>query len=235
MASALQDLRKSAGYKTSKEFAALMGIPPTTYSRYEGAPEKIPLKTAWALADKLGCSIDLVVGRASLEAPESGADDLRGPVQRLYDDLSPRLQGSLDDYLRFLVAKNADDARRLEAQEMARMDAMCLRYEHMMWAEPDYDGELGAVDTFGTLDERRAQYRDYVEGLFAEMRADAEDEGEERREGDAAMLEKVMEAWDRTHGAFTYGGMSVSTHTVDMRNPYVAAEVREERGRRQSS
>lgn len=235
MGSNLQELRKAAGYKTAKDFAAAVGIPVTTYTRYEATPDKISVAQAWNLADALGCSIDLIVGRASLGGPDTGGRDLRGPVQRLYDGLSPQLQASLDDYLRFLVAKNADDARRLEAQEMARMDAMCLRYEHMMWAEPDYDGELGAVDTFGTLDERRAQYRDYVEGLFAEMRADAGDEGEERREGDAAMLEKVMEAWDRTHGAFTYGGMDVSTHTVDMRNPYVAAEVREERGRRQRS
>lgn len=231
MASALQDLRKTAGYKTSKEFAALMGIPATTYSRYEGAPEKIPLKTAWALADKLGCSIDLVVGRASLEVPQSGVEDLRGNVQRLYDDLSPRLKESLDDYLAFLVAKNANEAKRRQAEEDARMDALCLRYEHMMWAEPDFEGEFGDPATFGSLDERRAQFHSYIEGMAAEMRAGADDEAE-RAERDAATVEKVMRAWERTHGTFTYEGIQFDTQTIDMGNPHVAAEMQEERRRR---
>ncbi len=232
MASTLQDLRKAAGYKTSKEFAALMGIPATTYSRYEGAPEKIPLKTAWALADKLGCSIDLIVGRAELDVPESGAEDLRGRVQRLYDDLAPQLQSSLDDYLAFLVTKNAAERQRREAEEQRRMDGLCLRYEHMMWAEPDYDEEFGKVDTFGTIEERRAQFKEYVEGMAAELRAGKPDE-KERAERDAATVEKVMAAWDRTHGTYTFGALKFDVQTVDYANPYVAAEQAEERGRRQ--
>ena len=44
-----------------------------TYSRYERAPEGpdcgIPLPAAWAMADKLGCSIDLVVGREDIDVP----------------------------------------------------------------------------------------------------------------------------------------------------------------------
>ena len=33
--SPLADLRKAAGYRSSRDFAAVLGIPATTYSRYE--------------------------------------------------------------------------------------------------------------------------------------------------------------------------------------------------------
>ena len=63
----LQRLRREAGYRTAKDFAEELHIPYSTYSRYERAgegPESgIPLYAAWAMADELGCSIDLVVGR----------------------------------------------------------------------------------------------------------------------------------------------------------------------------
>lgn len=67
----LQRLRREAGYATAKDFAAKVGIPESTYSRYERAAEGpacgIPLPNAWAMADALGCSIDLVVGRADID------------------------------------------------------------------------------------------------------------------------------------------------------------------------
>lgn len=202
MASALQDLRKSTGYKTSKEFAALMGIPATTYSRYEGAPEKIPLKTAWALADKLGCSIDLVVGRASLEAPESGADDLRGPVQRLYDDLSPRLKESLDDYLAFLVAKNADEQKRREAEERRRFEIIASRLERVFYAELDKEDSEELL--FGDDARIRAAFEDYVN-----RRAD------ERQEPDVrSSVPQIMDAYDRLHGTMQVGGITLH-YSVD--------------------
>ena len=202
MASALQDLRKSTGYKTSKEFAALMGIPATTYSRYEGAPEKIPLKTAWALADKLGCSIDLVVGRASLEAPESGADDLRGPVQRLYDDLSPRLKESLDDYLAFLVAKNADEQKRREAEERRRYEIIASRLERVFYAELDKEDSEELL--FGDDARIRAAFEEYVN-----RRADERQEPEVR-----SSVPQIMEAYDRLHGTMQVGGITLH-YSVD--------------------
>ncbi len=202
MASALQDLRKSTGYKTSKEFAALMGIPATTYSRYEGAPEKIPLKTAWALADKLGCSIDLVVGRASLEAPESGADDLRGPVQRLYDDLSPRLKESLDDYLAFLVAKNADEQKRREAEERRRYEIIASRLERVFYAELDREDSEELL--FGDDARIRAAFEEYVN-----RRADERQEPEVR-----SSVPQIMEAYDRLHGTMQVGGITLH-YSVD--------------------
>lgn len=71
----LQRLRREAGYRSAKDFAAVLGIPASTYARYERQPEgpgcAIPLASAWQIADALGCSIDLVVGRADIDAADT--------------------------------------------------------------------------------------------------------------------------------------------------------------------
>ena len=67
MASALLELRKRAGFKNAKDFAAAEGIAEATYARYESSPEKIPLKSAWQLADRFGVSIDVIVGRRAVD------------------------------------------------------------------------------------------------------------------------------------------------------------------------
>ena len=59
MASALLELRKQAGFKNAKDYAAAEGIAEATYARYESSPEKIPLAAAWRLADEFGVSIDI--------------------------------------------------------------------------------------------------------------------------------------------------------------------------------
>lgn len=68
----LQRLRREAGYRSAKDFAEQVGIPSSTYARYERAVEGpdcgIPLSSAWQIADALGCSIDLVVGREDIDA-----------------------------------------------------------------------------------------------------------------------------------------------------------------------
>lgn len=98
--SPLSELRKAAGYRSSRDFAAVLGIPATTYSRYErnlSDPESgIPLRAAWAIADKLNCTIDAVVGRD--EAEDSNGRDLNA----LYRSLSEESKKRLDDYLLFL-------------------------------------------------------------------------------------------------------------------------------------
>lgn len=96
----LVDLRRAAGYRSSKEFAAALGIPATTYSRYERTladPDSgVPLRAAWAIADKLNCTIDAVVGRD--EADDANGRDLNA----LYRSLSDEGKKRLDDYLLFL-------------------------------------------------------------------------------------------------------------------------------------
>lgn len=97
----LQRLRREAGYRSAKDFAEALGIPSSTYSRYEragdGADCGIPLPAAWQIADALGCSIDLVVGRENIDAPKPDKE-----LQARADALSRSSSEMLEDYLRFL-------------------------------------------------------------------------------------------------------------------------------------
>ena len=97
--SPLAELRKAAGYRSSRDFAAVLGIPATTYSRYERTladPDSgIPLRAAWAIADKLHCSIDAVVCRDE-------ADDTQGrDLNAAYRTLSEGGKERFDEYLQF--------------------------------------------------------------------------------------------------------------------------------------
>ena len=101
----LADLRRAAGYRSSKDFAAVLGIPATTYSRYERTladPDSgVPLRAAWAIADKLGATIDLVVGRADVDADPA-------PVQTFYDSLSGSGRDRMDEYMKLLAHREAE-------------------------------------------------------------------------------------------------------------------------------
>ena len=69
----LQRLRCETGFRSAKDFAEALGIPSSTYARYERAGDGIdcgiPLPAAWQIADSLGCSIDLAVGRKDIDTP----------------------------------------------------------------------------------------------------------------------------------------------------------------------
>lgn len=104
----LQRMRREAGFRSAKDFAERVGIPMSTYARYERAgdgPEcGIPLPSAWAIADALGCSIDLVVGREDIDA--SGGDSIQDRVEAL----SRTGREMHDDYLRFLEFREGANA-----------------------------------------------------------------------------------------------------------------------------
>ena len=95
----LQRMRREAGFRSAKDFAERVGIPISTYARYERAgdgPEcGIPLPSAWAIADALGCSIDLVVGREDIDAAGYS-------IRERVEALSRTGREMHEDYLRFL-------------------------------------------------------------------------------------------------------------------------------------
>lgn len=105
----LQRLRRLAGFSSAKDFATEVGIPETTYARYERAPETpqcgIPMANAWAIADRLGCSIDLVVGREDIDKPRPLTIDDRARA------LTRESRRMLDDYLDYLEHRDAEDAQ----------------------------------------------------------------------------------------------------------------------------
>ncbi len=112
----LQRLRRRAGFRSAKDFAAKVGIPASTYSRYERAVEGpgcgIPIASAWAMADELGCSIDQVVGRTGIDEPERIALDEaeKGSLDErvaAMGALDRKIIGAFVGFLEFRAAVNA--------------------------------------------------------------------------------------------------------------------------------
>ncbi len=97
---ALAGLRQSAGYRNATDFAAALGVPNSTYARWErgaqGPDSAIPLSAAWSIADKLGTTIDVVVGREGIPEPE-GRD-----LNAFYRRLSEGGQHLLDELTQWL-------------------------------------------------------------------------------------------------------------------------------------
>ena len=188
MTSALLNLRKQAGFKNAKDFAAAEGIAEATYARYESSPEKIPLKSAWQLADRFGVPIDVIVGRRAVDVAS-----LRGRVQEAYEALSDRSRASLDDYLAFLAQR---DER--EAGERRRYDAVCYRLEQVFLAGLEEDDPN--LFAFGTGERMRAAFEAYVN-----RRADELQEPDVR----STSAKQIMAAYDRAHSTSRNGDMLV--------------------------
>ncbi len=197
MASTLQALRRKAGYATARDFADSIGVPFPTYSRYESSPAKIPTAAAWSIADRLGCTIDAVVGRASIDDVELN----RGEVQREYDALDPDLRAQMDAYrayLRWLSAhKKALAKKRSDRafEQLAHHYEEAMRREHMQ--ESFTRGEF-----FRPLDgeEARDAFRRFVEELASEKRrAQGGKPDAKGRERDEATVRQLMDAYDRMH------------------------------------
>lgn len=101
----LQRLRRDAGYRSAQAFAEELGIPRSTYTHYEQCPDGpdtcIPVKAAWRIADALGSTIDLVVGRADVDADPA-------PVQTFYNSLSGSGRDRMDEYMKLLAYREAE-------------------------------------------------------------------------------------------------------------------------------
>ena len=95
----LAGLRRAAGYRSANDFAQSLGIPVSTYARYErnsgGIDSGIPLRSAWRIADRLNVTIDEVVGRGE---PSAEGRDLNA----FYDSLSAGGRAMLDEYVQYL-------------------------------------------------------------------------------------------------------------------------------------
>ena len=133
MENSLRRIRKAAGYRSAKAFAEAIGMPPTTYTKYEQTADdgeiSMPLKSAWAIADALGCTIDALVGRE--EVPDLG---MRGDIQRRYDALSDNGRQLVDDFL------NMAEMREERARKLAHLGVGAARYlmEVSLWELPGF-------------------------------------------------------------------------------------------------
>lgn len=193
MPSDLLMLRRRAGYKSARDFAQEAGIPLPTYSRYESSPDKIPLKAAWAIADRLGTSIDVVVGRRSL----TDADAERGEVQREYDSFSQDGRDSMDEFRRFVRWQEekgrADDGRR----KRRHYDLLMRRYEDLMVREAmEQSPFCEPLSWEDTPESARAAFERFLRAHAAEKRKELNLGPEEEAKNDKCIA-MLLEAWDR--------------------------------------
>ena len=174
MASVLQDLRKAAGYKTAKEFAAELNIPATTYGRYEANPKKIPLSSAWIIADALDCAIDAVVGRS-----EPDPETQRGKVQVFYDGLSSKNRALMDEFISFVKLRDEAEQRRRENNKRRYYENLATHYQRMFLQELEDTQEFGKFVGYDTPEHERAAFLRFVSKL-AEKKRDKEISKEDR-------------------------------------------------------
>lgn len=77
----LQKMRKAAGFKSAKAFAAHLGINGDTYTDYEQGRINFTYEQAWQFADALKCTLDELGGRTPPEArafSDPGQEALNG-------------------------------------------------------------------------------------------------------------------------------------------------------------
>ena len=75
MKTALQKMRKKAGFRSAAAFAEHMGLNVYSYTDYEQGRTGLSLAVAWELADALGCSLDELAGREWPRAQEAPSRD----------------------------------------------------------------------------------------------------------------------------------------------------------------
>lgn len=194
MTKTLQQIRKDAGFRSAREFAESAGIPVSTYTRYEQSPDTIPIKAAWELADKFGCSIDAVVGRVEPEP-----DAMRGEVQRFYDSLSAPSRAAMDDYMGYISYKEQEAAKRAEEEAAFKRRQSVMRYMNAFIVELEV--RSGGVPVTASFEELRPRFRKFLEEKFEDSGLD-DDMREEA-------IERLMGAYDEVNHIGGDGGGNV--------------------------
>lgn len=208
MASNLLELRRAAGYKNANDFAEAHGIPASTYARYESNPDKIPMDRAWQLADILGTTIDAIVGR---KAPAPGT--ARGEVQLEYDGLTPEARALADELREFVLMKDEKIRARRRREEERPFEALCYQYEQQMLSQMRDGAAFGELVAFDSAEAARAAFESFLREQAAKKRGKHPLKAQELI--DNRTIERIMAAYDRTHGEFELDGTRVLWGSVD--------------------
>lgn len=208
MASNLLELRKAAGYKNSNEFALAHEISVSTYARYESNPDKIPMGAARQLADIFGTTIDAIVDR---EAPDPTC--MRGEVQLEYDGLTSEARQLADELREFVLMKDAKIRERRRREEERPYEALCYQYEQQMLSQMRDGAAFGELVAFDSAEAARAAFESFLREQAAKKRGKLSTKAQELI--DNRTIEKIMAAYDRTHGEFELDGMHVLWGSVD--------------------
>ena len=208
MASNLLELRKAAGYKNSNDFALAHKMSVSTYARYESNPDKIPMGAARQLADIFGTTIDAIVDR---ETPDPAC--MRGEVQLEYDGLTPEARALADELREFVLMKDAKIRERRRREEERPYEALCYQYEQQMLSQMRDGAAFGELVAFDSAEAARAAFESFLQQQAAKKRGKHPLKAQEVV--DNRTIEKIMAAYDRTHGEFELDGMHVVWGSVD--------------------
>ena len=154
---------------------------------------------AWQLADWFRVPIDVIVGREEVDVRA-----LRGDVQEEYDSLSEESKLALDQFLSFLLHQDGLRRQREEAEADRRFDELAWRYERLWQQELDGRGELDDLIAFGTREERREGFEEFVTRRAEERRGRVSTKAS--RILDEQNIARIMQAYDRSHGQVGSGG-----------------------------
>lgn len=208
MASNLLELRRAAGYKNSNDFALAHKMSVSTYARYESNPDKIPMGAARQLADIFGTTIDAIVDR---EAPDPAC--MRGEVQIEYDGLTPEARQLADELREFVLMKDARIRERRRREEERPYEALCYQYEQQMLSELRDGAAFGELVAFDSAEAARTTFESFLREQAAKKRGKHPLKAQELI--DNRTIERIMAAYDRTHGEFELDGMQVLWGSVD--------------------
>ncbi len=171
MASALQELRKAAGFKNAEDFAREMDIVPSTYKRYEQTPEKIPTSTAWDLADYLETSIDVIVGRDSLD------NSAKASLNKFYACLSNDNKKLFDEFSSFLASREKIATEKKKAAEEQAFMRQARLLERSFILSESRKAEDEDLYLLGSSEKLRSAFEKYITlGISKEIQEEAVDE-----------------------------------------------------------
>lgn len=213
MAKTIQELRREKGYRSAREFADVLSISPSSMSRYDNQPDTIPVKVAWAMADRLDCSIDEVVGRMPVTSGKS-------ELQEFYDGLHRWNRDLFDEFREFIEAREQRAASLERSAVDRKYERLAQYYERMFnngffdHVDPEdlavLDQPWAVRDGIAALVEEKTEESRYARAKSAAEQSGAgADEADfvqdeldriEAEEGSVKeVTERIMEAYDRLH------------------------------------
>ena len=92
-------------------------------------------------------------------------------------------------------------------------EALCYQYEQQMLAEMRDQAGFGELAVFGSTSEARGEFERFLRGRALEMRGEFSTRAQEI--ADNQTIERIMAAYDRTHGEFESNGMAVAWNSID--------------------
>lgn len=117
----LQGRRKAAGYKSAAAFAEAMGFNVGTYTSWEQGVRPFDFRSAWVMADALGCTLDELGGR---ETPQpSYADQRQAAMNRIYARMNDAGKSKAVDNVRDLAGNPAYQEGSKSAADAAEIGA----------------------------------------------------------------------------------------------------------------